>query len=159
MTIEIDLSPQGIANAVKRLQDMKENLKYGLQQTIDMLAKEGAMIAQSGNGSMANVADMSVSETQSKIIMSGGDEMLIAEFGAGDATLSPGDYFENGGSLDSDVFPGAYSILHAQEYYNWGSWKFGGEYYTEVEAKHGLFNAKVWIESEAVRMAKEVIKL
>lgn len=160
MTINISLSKESIAAAIHRLEEAKENLTAGLQQTIDILAKEGAMVAQMDDGSMANVDYVSESETQSKIIASGGDTAIIAEFGAGDATLNPGDFFENGGALSGDVFPGSYSLFKgSREYYNFHSWRFGGKWYTEVAPRHGLFDAKLFIMANSTDIAKEVIKL
>lgn len=160
MTINVNLSTESIAAAISQLEMVKDNLKAGLQQTIDILAKEGAIVAQIDDGSMANVESVSDSETQSRVVVSGGDTAIIAEFGAGDATLSPRDFFENGGALDADVFPGAYSLFKgSRDYYNFGSWRFGGVWYTQVPARHGLFDAKLFIIGNSTEIAKEVIKL
>ena len=160
MTINVSLSTESIAAAIHRLEMAKDNLKAGLQQTVDILAKEGSIVAQMSDGSMANVEFVTDSETQSRVIASGGDSAIIAEFGAGDATLSPRDFFEDGGALDADVFPGSYSLfVGSRDYYNFGSWRFGGKWYTEVAPRHGLFDAKLFIIGNAAEIAKEVIKL
>lgn len=160
MNISISLSTQSINAAIRRLELVKDNIEAGLQQTIDILAKEGSIVAQMDDGSMANVTFVSDSETQSRIVASGGDPMVIAEFGAGDATLSPSGFFENGSELDSEVFPGSYSLFKgSRDYYNFHSWRFGGRWYTEVAPRHGLFDAKLFIIGNSSEIAKEVIKL
>ena len=160
MNINISLSTESILSAIHRLEEAKENLGAGLQQTIDILAKEGAIVAQMDDGSMASVEAVSDSETQSRIVASGGDTAIIAEFGAGDATLNPGDFFEDGGALSGDVFPGSYSLFKgSRDYYNFHSWRFGGRWYTEVAPRHGLFDAKLFIMANSADIAKEVIKL
>lgn len=160
MRITVGLSTESINAAIHRLEMAKDNLKAGLQQTVDILAKEGSIVAQMDDGSMANVSYVSDSETQSRIVVSGGDSAIIAEFGAGDATLSPRDFFEDGGALDADVFPGSYSLFKgSRDYYNFGSWRFGGVWYTQVPARHGLFDAKLFIMGNSSEIAKEVIKL
>lgn len=160
MNINISLSTESIESAIRRLEMVKDNIDAGLQQTVDILAKEGAIVAQMDDGSMAKVEPVSDSETQSRIVVSGGDTAIIAEFGAGDTTLSPGDFFENGSALDADVFPGAYSLFKgSRDYFNFGSWRFGGVWYTQVPPRHGLFDAKLFIVGNSSDIAKEVIKL
>lgn len=160
MTINIHLSTESIAAAILRLEQAKENLDAGLQQTLDILAKEGAMVAQTADGSMATVSPVSVSETESRIVASGGDPMVIAEFGAGDATLSPGNLFEDGGALSGEVFPGSYSLFKgSRDYYNYHMWRFGWTWYTEVAPRQGLFDAKLFVMANSTEIAKEVIKL
>ena len=81
---------------------------------------------------------------------------LIAEFGAGDATIDV--MFENYPGVD--VYPGSYSEqVGSGEYAATGKWHFGGKEYTEVQPRGGLYNAKVFIKDNAAEIAKEVIKL
>ena len=159
MNINISLSTEGINAAIHKLKEVKEHLQWGLDETIDILVKEGVMIAQSADGSMASVTGYRPDDNTG-IIIASGDVPAIAEFGAGDATLSARTFFENGGSLDADVFPGSYSLfVGSRDYYNFGSWRFGGVWYTEVEPRHGLFDAKLFITEKSSEIAKEVIKL
>ena len=81
---------------------------------------------------------------------------LIAEFGAGDATLNPAQFFEH--SPETDVFAGSYSLEQGtKEYWEWGSWHFGGQLYTEVEPRQGLYKAKQHIIETATETAREVM--
>ena len=59
---------------------------------------------------------------------------MIAEFGAGQATMPV--MFEND---VPEVYEGSYSESPegSGEYARFGSWHFGGEYFTEVPARHG----------------------
>jgi hypothetical protein len=57
------------------------------------------------------------------------------------------------------VYEGSYSeLVGSREYYDYGSWHFGGEYYTEVPARHGLLDAKQYILENGVEIAQEVLK-
>ena len=154
MTITVKLSDQSINNAIRLLNDAKDNLNYGVEQTLDILAKNGSIIAQSAYGSMANVSHDSYPTTA--IIKTSGKANVIAEFGAGDATETPTG-FEN--MPITPVYPGSYSEQHAKMYSRFGWWKFGGKSYTQVEPRHGLVQAKAYIISETENVAKGVIKL
>jgi hypothetical protein len=152
--IDIKLSDLSIRNAIKMLEDAKDNLEYGVEQTIDILAKNGATIAQTAYGGMADV-DYESDETTA-IIVTSGKANIIAEFGAGDATEVPTGFDS---MPDTPVYPGSYSEDHAQMYAKYGWWRFGGRVYTQVEPRHGLMQAKVYIVEEGTDVAKEVIKL
>lgn len=156
MIIDIKLSTESINRAIRMLKDADFNIEYGLQQTVDMLAKEGAMIAQSAYGGMASVDHDSYGDTA--VIRTSGKANIIAEFGAGDATEVPTG-FENLPS--TPVYPGSYSESEEGSgmYVKYGWWKFGGKVYTQVEPRNGLMRAKAHIVSTAEDMAKEVIKL
>ena len=155
MNINISLSTEGIAAAIHKLRNVKENLRWGLDETIDTLVKEGTLIAQAADGSMAAVTGYRPDETTGMIIVTG-DAAAIAEFGAGDATEVPTG-FEN--IPDTPVYPGSYSEEHAQMYSELGWWRFGGRIYRQVEPRHGLMQAKVYVLEEGTDVAKEVIKL
>lgn len=154
MNITIDLSTASVQNAIKMLNDAKDNIEYGVEQTLDILAKNGTMIAREAYGSMANV-DYD-SDKEMAIIMTSGDANIIAEFGAGDATI-PGVGFEN--APDTPVYPGSYSEENAKMYVELGYWRFGGRIYREVKPRMGLVKAKTYIIESAEDIAKEVIKL
>ena len=154
MNITINLSEASIRNAVSLLENAKDNLEYGIEQTLDILAKNGTMLARAAYGSMANV-DYD-SDNEMAIIMTSGKANVIAEFGAGDATEIPTG-FEN--MPNTPVYPGSYSEENAHMYEQYGWWRFGGKVYTQVEPRHGLMQAKVYILEEGTDVAKEVIKL
>ena len=128
-----------------------------MQETIDILVKDGAMVANDKYGGMANAVGYMPDETTG-VIASAGEANLIAEFGAGDATLPPAGMFED--SPDTPVYPGSYSeLVGSGEYAATGKWHWGGREFTEIEPRMGLYNAKNYIEKNAVDIAKEVIQL
>lgn len=156
MTINLVLSKQGIQSAIQRLQQAKENLEDGVRQTVEILTLEGAEIAQAADGEMAVVTHSVMDNTG--IISATGETNLIAEFGAGDTTISPSGLFEH--EPDTEVFAGSYSLLEgSKEYYETGKWHFGGREYTFVEARQGLLKAKEHIVNNGTQIAREVIKL
>lgn len=157
MRLRVRLSEQSISRAISRLRESQDNLRWGVNDTLQLLAKDGAMVANSKYGSMANAIDWMEDETVGKISVVG-KIPLIAEFGAGDATQPPLGMFEN--EPDIPVYPGSYSELEGSgEYAREGRWHFGGKTYTEIEPRYGLYNAKNYIEKNAVHIAKEVIEL
>ena len=163
MKITIHLSDSSIRRAIRRLRNAQQNLRWGLNDTIDILVKNGEMVAQDKLGSMANAVGYMPDETTG-IVATTGEANIIAEFGAGDATLPPEGMFEE--TPDTPVYPGSYSELEGSgEYYRTrrdtgqGVWHFGGIEYHEVQPRYGLYNAKNYIEKNAIEIAKEVIKL
>jgi hypothetical protein len=148
--LNISLSEESISNAIEQLNILDGEIKECARKTVDILANEGAEIAQVSYGewSVSVIPDI-VSDNRAEITV-GGDYPLIAEFGAGDGTLTGG--FEN---MPSEVYPGSYSEQHAQQYARWGFWYFAGEPYTEVPARHGLLNAKRYIIDNSTQIAKE----
>lgn len=158
MKIKINLSERSIEAAIRKLEDAQKNLEYSLGQTVDMLVKEGAEIAQAADISMAVVFGYMDSESTGKIVAIG-EAPIIAEFGAGDATLDPEKYFTNYPPVP--VYPGSFSESEQGSgmYAEYGWWKFGGNVYRKVEPRQGLYRAKEFIQENAAEYAKEVIKL
>lgn len=155
MTINIKLSEASILRAIHRLNQASDNLRWGVSETVEELIKEGAMIANADYGGMATAIDWMEDETVGKI-SAVGEQPVIAEFGAGDATMPV--MFENYAGVD--VYPGAYSEqVGSGEYAATGRWHFGGKVFTEVEPRAGLLDAKYYIIGNAVGVAKEVIEL
>ena len=162
MKIKISLSTESIHDALVTIRNAKLNLEDGISEFISILTNEGAEKAQVAYGEWGVQATPIAEETQGTIIVSG-DMPLIAEFGAGDATLEPGQYFENEPS--TEVFKGSYSLYVGSRQY-WdshlkgqGRWYFAGEEYTEVKPRQGLYKAKTYIIEEAKNVAQEVIQL
>lgn len=157
MNITVKLSDQSIRDAIRALRNVQDHLRWGLDDTVQILAKEGAMIARSAYGDMANVVDYMQDEAVG-IIATSGKANIIAEFGAGDATEVPTG-FEN--MPYTPVYPGSYSESEdgAGMYAKLGWWRFGGKVYTQVEPRHGLMRAKAYIVASSTDVAKEVIKL
>lgn len=164
MTLNIPLSTESIRQAIIRLRQAEDNLRWGLNQTIDVLVKDGSEIAQSADGDMANVTGYMPDETQG-LVLATGKAAVIAEFGAGYETLNPADYFEH--QPDVPVYVGSYSELvgsgefwsHLQEDPLNGYWHFGGKRYDAVTPRQGLYKAKEHIRETATETAREVIKL
>ena len=157
MKIRIRLSHQSILNAIHKLNTANQNLRWSVADIAETLAEDGARIAQEAYGDMANVVAYMEDENVAKIATTG-ETNIIAEFGAGDATI-PGYGFEN--VPDTPTYAGAYSESDegAGMYAKYGWWKFGGKVYTEVEPRMGLVKAKTYIIETAEETAKEVIKL
>ena len=153
MTINIHLSTESIASAIRQLETIKSNLDDGLEQLVTVLTQEGAEQAQSAYGEWP-VEVVAYPDGKTGDIVVVGDMPAIAEFGAGDATLSGG--FEN---TPAEARPGSYSEEHAKQYAQFGKWWFGGEEYTEVPAHRGLYAAKTFIIDNATDIAQEVIQL
>ena len=162
MNITVSLNTVQINDLIDRLMFFQEHMT---EELVNILCIEGSEVANIAYGNMASADGGVVSADKSgsvgKIIATGSneDELLIAEFGAGDATIYPAMEFETT-ELDAYVFPGAYSLFKGtRDYYNFGSWKFGGQWYTEVPARHGMFDAKLYIMQNYVRLANEVIRI
>ena len=150
MTINVRLSTESIDAAIERLQRFQDDLEHGINQTVEILTNEGAEIAQSAYGEWPVVATPVTEDAHGEIIVAG-DMPLIAEFGAGDATLPVG--FEN---VPGEVYAGSYSEEHAQQYSTYGFWHFAGERYTEVPGRHGLLAAKEHIIANSTDVAMGV---
>lgn len=158
MKIKIGLSDYELRAVVSTLAQAKINLENGVEQTLAILTKNGAMEAQAAYGSMA-VVDYDSDATMG-LIGTSGDVGIIAEFGAGDATLDPSPLFENLPS--TPVYPGSYSEVHAKQYADYGRWEFppgSGNWMTEVQPRMGLFHAKEYILAEGINVAKGAISL
>ena len=152
MTIHMELSTESIESAIRRLQDYQVELEDGLNQVVEILTNEGAEIAQSAYGEWPVIATPITEDAHGEIIVAG-DMPLIAEFGAGQATMPV--MFEND---VPEVYEGSYSESPegSGEYVKYGSWHFGGTYYTEVPARHGLLDAKQYIIENSTEVAQGV---
>ena len=154
MTIQLTLSTESIKAAIRKLEDIQEKLESGMEEVVEILTNEGAEIAQSAYGDFPVQATPITEETHGEIVVYG-DMPLIAEFGAGQATMPV--MFENAPA--TPVYEGSYSELEGSgEYARYGSWHFGGEYFTEVPARHGLLDAKQYIIENGTDIAREVIQ-
>ena len=60
MTINIQLSTESIAQAIRTLEQAKDNLQLGLEETVDILTKEGEWTAKASIGEMAHVDSVAV---------------------------------------------------------------------------------------------------
>lgn len=153
INIKVSLNTASINNAISRLNEIAMNLQDGLEETIDILAQEGGEIAQSAYGGMATASGYGAGNKG--VIISTGEDNIIAEFGAGDGVIPV--KFENAPA--TPVYAGSYSEQHARQYSRWGFWYFGGETYTEIPARHGLLDAKRYIIDNSTTIAKGAIIL
>ena len=168
MTINITLSTKSIEDAIRKLEERKLMLEDDLRSAVEIIANDGAEVAQSAYGDWPVEAVPSVdNEVEGSRVMGYidviGDMPLIAEFGAGDATIEDiQTYFEN--SPETEVFKGSYSLLEGtREYWDshlkgQGAWHFGGERYTEVPPHLGLYQAKESIIQTGTQTALGVMK-
>ena len=157
MKINIGVSDWEIRGVINTLLQARSNIEHGVEETVSILTKNAAMVAQANYGHMASV-DYDNDETTGIIATKADRANIIAEFGAGDATLDPLDLFEN--DAKTPVYPGSYSELEGSgEYAETGKWHFGGRTYTEIEPRLGLFEAKQYLLNEGAQIAEEVIQL
>ena len=155
------LSTQSLESAISKLQDALDELKGDIGEWLDIMLTDGEEVANIAYGSMATALGQRDNEEDGiftgHIGVTGENEdvVYIAEFGAGDATMeSTG--FENDPPVP--VYAGAYSeLVGSGEYAEKGYWRFGGQKFTEVPARHGLLNAKAHILASGDDIAKEVI--
>ena len=148
-TLHIALSVESIQNAIRFLNDYRKDVTDMFEDVIEVLVNEGAEVAQAAYAEWAVDAIAEADGLRGSITVSG-DMPMIAEFGAGDATLSGG--FSN---TPSEVRPGSYSETHAQQYSRWGFWLFNGIKYTEVQPHRGLYAAKEYIIQNSTSIAQE----
>lgn len=164
MKISFDLSPEGIQKAIDRLNDVKENLEIGMNDLVEVLAQDGALEANKAYGRMASAAYVPESMTSAKIVATG-DQAIIAEFGAGYATMENHPFAAKAPvpieptSYSRAQFPYGLFYITDDLMPGEGYWFFGGKEYDRVEPRHGLLNAYEYILQNSTRIAKEVIKL
>lgn len=168
MTININLTQQSIQRAISRLNTAKENLMYSVNDMVEVLAHNGAEVAQAAYGSMVHAEMLPVEMTKAKIEVQGGDKAIIAEFGAGYATM---EYHPFAVNAPVPIKVASYSEAHFDDMYGgmfWltndlypgeGYWLFGGQEFDRVQARHGLLDAYDYIFENSTKIAKEVTKL
>lgn len=162
ISIPITLSTESIHDAIVRLRQAEENLRWGVDNTVDTLVADGAHIAQDAYGNMAAATAVMEDEGQGKIVVTG-DAAVIAEFGAGYATMEDHPLARR---APVDVRVGSYSEQNDGMFY-WsdlanpgeGYWFFGGREYDRVEPRHGLLDAREYIKGHCAEIAKELIRL
>ena len=162
MKLTIKLSEGSVNTAIRKLENILNDLDQDTSDCVDILLMESADVANGYYGNMAhawphkdqNKADGTVA---GHIGVSGKEEAspLIAEFGAGDAVVK--DYgFENAEPVP--IFGGSYSLLvGTHEYYDYGVWKWHGQLFNEVKPRQGLLRAKEFLLANGNTIAREVI--
>lgn len=151
MKIDMSLSRDSVTNAIRKLKDYKQNMEMDLEHVVEILTNDGADVARSAYAEWDVTTVANTSGMTGKISVDG-DMPLIAEFGAGNATLTGG--FEN---TPAEARPGSYSEEHAQQYSTMGYWFFGGTQYYEVPPHSGLLKAKQHIVENSTDVVREVL--
>ena len=163
MTLDIDLlNPQSVRDVISRLWEVRQNLRWGIEDAVDMLARDGATVAQDAYGSMTNVTGYGI-ENEGHIIVTGG-EPVIAEFGAGYATMEDHPW---AGAAPVPIEVGSYSRENGGEFWERlqnspegeAFWVFGGRRYSRVEARHGLLNARNYIMEHSTETVRRAVHL
>lgn len=172
MTIDINLSTEKISRAISELKQAKEDLDFAVNDLVEVLAYDGAGVAQEAYGGMATAKASPEDINQAKIVASG-EAAIIAEFGAGYATMEYHPFAKNApvpievGSFSRSKFPrGLFAVtdsIHPGE----GYWIFGRRlsntsgftdpvYYDRIQPRHGLLNAYDYIIQNYLKVWKEV---
>lgn len=162
----ITLDTLEINKLIRELSDFKDHMG---EELVNILCIEGAEQASMAYGSMASADGGVVSAEEGSVkgqiiaTSENEDKLLIAEFGAGDATLEDyGDYFPEAQGLEWVVFRGAYSLFKGtRQYWRYGAWNFPPGSYnwlTEVKPRQGLYAAKQFVLQNYERLAEEVIR-
>lgn len=137
--IEIDpFDPDSIDKAIKKLDEIQKQFDVKVEQFLKEVCDCGRDAAQAAYGSHISVVSNQVSSTEWAIVAEG-TALYIFEFGAGDATDVTNRYANEVEGLE--VRPGSYSEQHAKMYSTMGKWKFGGQWYKEVQPKRGMVAA------------------
>lgn len=165
MTLSLNLSTASINKAIRQLTKASDDLNYAVNDLVESLAYDGAEVAQSAYGNMAAATAQSESMTQAKIVASGGDQAIIAEFGAGYATMEYHPFAKNAPvpieptSYSRDQYP--YGLFYISDSVNPGEgyWFFGGKEYDRVQPRHGLLNAYDYINEHYLEIWKEVSRI
>lgn len=165
MNIVIKLSSSSIESAIRKLTKVRNDLPYSVNDLVETLAHDGAEVAQSAYGRMATATMQPLGMDSSKIVVTGGDAAIIAEFGAGYATMEHHPFAKNApvpievASYSKNQYP--YGEFYRTDFINPGEgyWFFGGQEYDRVQPRHGLLNAYDYIRENSDRIAREVIKL
>jgi len=166
MTINIELSPQSVYAAIRRLKEAAEHLEWGVGDTVETLAKNGADVAKTAYGHFEKVHVDYQKESDTKaVIQTSGKANIIAEFGAGYATMEYHPFAAKApvpikvASYSESTFPRGLFFYTDESNPGQGFWFFHHEYYDRVQPKHGLLDAYDYIMQESTEIATEVIKL
>ena len=166
MIINFKLDTASLESAIRKIEMARDELIQSTEDFVDILCVDGAEVANSRYGRMATAwahRDSDENDPDDGIIVGhigvtarNEDVAVIAEFGAGNATIPV--QFEN--EPDVEVYPGAYSeLVGTGEYADTGRWHFGGVEYRAVIPRAGLLNARNHIMDHGDSVAEEVIHL
>lgn len=157
-TIHIDLTVGSINQAVRQLEAYEKSVSRRTETLVNELVDGGAELAQWAFRGWGLVDK--ISEGGTGIIEATGENLIIAEFGAGMATME-GHPLKNNAPVD--VYRGSYSEqVGSGEFYlsyqetGHGFWHFGGSLYSAVEPKHGMLDARDYVVNNVESKARKV---
>ena len=154
-TIRIDLSPTGIASAIRKLEALDLEIQQKTETLVEELTEAGAIQAQAAFGGTAAVST-EVNGMNGKIIASG-RAVVIMEFGAGLATMEG---HPLAGNSPVTVKQWEYSrTVGSGEGYRRHKWHFppgSDTEYEEVKPRHGILDASDYIKANAEIIARRV---
>lgn len=175
MTVTLRLSTDSINQAIRQLTNARDDFNYAVHDLVESLAYDGAEVAEAAYGGMVHAAAMPSEMTEAKIVVPGGDRAIIAEFGAGYATMEYHPFAKNApvpikvASYSYAQYPIGLFAVTNDLYPGEGYWIFGRTkavkgftdpiYYDRVEPRHGLLNAYDYINEHYLRVWKEVSKI
>ena len=161
MTINVTLSKESIQNAIRQLEQVKKNIRDGVEDLVDMLCQHGGQVAQAAYGHMASAEGHGEGFTGT--ITAYGEDVIIAEFGAGFDTMMDHPMAAN---APVNVAVGEYSRQNHGQFWQMlitnaenPHWRFGGRDYDRVPARHGLLDAEEYIIEHAPEYGAECIRL
>lgn len=151
-TINIRLSPEGIASAISQLVKYQDSIQEKTAELVDHLTEYGKAEAKTAFGGAATVSSMS--EDGYGIIEAVGESIVIMEFGAGLATMES---HPLAGNSPYTVEQWEYSrTVGSGEGALTGRWHFGGIPYDRVEPRHGMLDAHDYIVNNVEFAARKV---
>lgn len=154
-TFSIDrLSVGQINKLIRSIERYEDSFNRKTSRLIEELTLDGAEEAQRAYRSMAMVS--ATTEENTGHIIASGEAVIIAEFGAGDAT-NENHPFSN---EPVEITPGSYSRseLGTGEYDETGEWHWNRQRFTEIQPRKGLEEACTTVQQNLLQRASEVFK-
>jgi len=162
--LNIQLSTESINEAIAVLTQRKEIFDEHIETVVDILAEEGAMVANGAYGSMAKARAESAGN--SGRIIASGKAVGVAEFGAGYAVMDYHPFANKApfpveiGSYSRSQYPyGLFYITNDLLGHGEGYWFFGHQMYQRVQPKHGLLDAYDYLMENSTEIARGVLAL
>lgn len=158
--IRVTLSEGGINRAIQQLERYQKSLETRTAKLVDELVDGGAEMARYAFGGWGNVDK--ISEDGTGLIEVSGENVIIAEFGAGMATMEDHPLAENApvpierGSYSELVGSGEFAETYEASGGEDGWWHFGGKEYHQVVPRHGMLDARDYVIDNLESKARKV---
>lgn len=149
--IQISLSADSVANAIKELQARKQAVEELTKQLAKELAEIGKEVSQELYGKGIKVSVKPIDNGFS--IDANGRAVCFLEFGAGVRTNNSHPFANE---MPFEVSQGSWSRENAQQFVTQGYWIFGSRKYTYVTPTNAMYNASKMISEKALECAKKV---